>query len=775
MKKILLFFLFILSALLGISQNKPLSELIQSLSNYSSNNFQEKIFLHTNSNLWVAGETAWFKVYLLDSRSHQLSNTSSVVYFEILTRDNKVLLDSKIHMTNGEGYGQISIPPSLASDNYYLRAYTRWMKNFDSELYFHQPITILNTFRNLFELDEVKSETSLDVQFFPEGGQLIDGVANKVAFRATDNLGKGIDFSGVITNQNGDTVATIKSEKFGIGSFKLTPLKSEGLKAIINYEGRKFFFDLPSIQETGYSLMVSDTLNNLLSVLITLKGGILNQSVYLIGHTRQKVGFANSYILKNGNLLVTIDKKKFLPGISNLILFNENGLPVCERLIFIKPPDNYSLSVKVDKPETSTRKKVLLDINSFSSIDKSISVSVHRLDQLSQFSQPTIIDYLLLTSDLKGTIESPRYYLEASESEIDNLMLTHGWSRYKWENLSYNQLTKFIPEYRGHLLEAILTDVDGRPVEGAEGYINTPGARLEFSGAMSNSEGRILIKTNSKNYNKLILQTRASETNIKFISPFSNQYSSFKLPPIDLSPKYSSEIVRKSISMQLTDLMLEKKLIKYDSVKTPFYGIASESYKLDDYTRFPLMEEVFREYVKSVRIRKRDDNFVLKIMDQDKGILMEGESLVLLDGIPIFNINDLMSIDPLKIKYLDVVPSRYFAGQFEFDGILSYISYKGDLGELQVSPEAIIVNYEGLQQFKEFYSPRYETVPEINSRIPDGRHLLYWNPEVQISGNETKQLEFYTSDQPGRYKVIVQGITADGTPLYGETTFTVVR
>lgn len=154
---------------------------------------------------------------------------------------------------------------------------------------------------------------------------------------------------------------------------------------------------------------------------------------------------------------------------------------------------------------------------------------------------------------------------------------------------------------------------------------------------------------------------------------------------------------------------------------------------------------------------------------------MENESLVLLDGVPIFNVNDIMAFDPLKIKQLDVLPSRYFVGSLAFDGIVSYRTYKGDLGGFKFSPETVMIDYEGLQQYKEFYSPRYETVPEINSRKPDARHLLYWNPDVTIKGGETKQLEFYTSDQPGTYRIYVQGISENGTPLYGKTVFKVVR
>jgi len=119
------------------------------------------------------------------------------------------------------------------------------------------------------------------------------------------------------------------------------------------------------------------------------------------------------------------------------------------------------------------------------------------------------------------------------------------------------------------------------------------------------------------------------------------------------------------------------------------------------------------------------------------------------------------------------VPSRYFVGSLAFDGIISYRTYKGDLGGFKFDPETVILDYEGLQQYKEFYAPRYETVPEINSRTPDARHLLC--PDVKTNGKEPMQLEFYTSDQPGIYRVYVQGIAEDGTPLFGETSFNVIR
>ena len=756
-----------------MSQIEKFFETTQAFKEYSSRNVQEKIFLHTSANLWVAGESAWFKIHLVDSKSHQLSNTSKVVYIELLTADNKIVLDAKIQITKGTGQGHIVIPASFSSGNYYIRAYTRWMKNFPAEFYFHQPITILNTFRKVSE-QETPSKNSIEIHFFPEGGYLIDGTLQKVAFQAIDHRGNGINFSGVIVNHHGDTITNIKPVTFGIGAFELIPERSIKYKAIISYQNQNTIVDLPQIQGAGYAIRVLDTLDNQLKVSVILKGKT-DHLVHLIGHTRQQIKFANSYMLKDGKLEVTIDKNLLEPGISHFTLFNSDGQPVCERLIFTKPSNNSSLTLKTNKDQTTTRKQILLDIQSTLNSDKSLSVAVNRMDQLNQFSLPTIVSNLLLSSDLKGTIEAPEYYMTASDKEIDNLMLTHGWSRFRWENLNNDQPIIFMPEYRGHLLEANLTDNDGKPVIAEIGYISTPGKKIEFSGSKSDSQGKIFINSNFIGSKKLVLQTTEPQSNIKLLSPFSTQFATVKIPPVFLSEKNSREIIRKSVSMQIADTFGDSDKFKPETDSSAFYGTAPEIYLLDDYTRFPVMEEVMREYVKSVWVRKKGDQFTFKIVNRDKGDLLDGEALILLDGVPIFNVNDIMAFDPLKIKQLDVLPSRYFVGSLAFDGIVSYRTYKGDLGGFKFSPETVIIDYEGLQQQKEFYSPRYETVPEINSRIPDGRHLLYWNPEVKINGSEARQLEFYTSDQPGTYRVVVQGIAADGTPLYGETTFKVVR
>lgn len=766
--RILILLVSIFSPVFGHAQTKIFND--QPLLAWSKANPQEKIFIHTDKNLWIAGETSWFKVYLVNGQSHKPSNTSRVVYLELINSESQAVLQAKVELTNGFGKGQFNVPASISSGNYYLRAYTRWMKNYSSDFFYHQPITLINTFRRLFDTPE-HSNSDIDIQFFPEGGQWIEGLNHKMAFRAIDYTGKGIDFSGTIVDHNRDTVTRFASHKFGIGTFNMTPEASQEYTALIQYNGKIIPVKLPPADPSGFAMQVA---NNQTEFIINLQvKGFTDQSLFFLVHTRTHVKQALTLSLHDGRATIHLPKSELDAGISHITVFTSTGIPVCERLVFVKPTTR--LRVLPDREQTSTRKKITLTLNSETD-NANLSVSVMRDDSLQQFTQSNIVSYLLLSSDLKGTVESAAYYIDAPDSDIDNLMLTHGWSRFKWKELPESKPLQYLPEYRAHLMEAIVQDKQTQiPIPGVTGYISAPGKKIELAGAISDANGLLRVEANLLGTNKLILQSPHAQAVIGLKSPFAPIDTPIHLPPIRLSEKNTSALVDKTVSMQVTDTFGKHQGSVSPSDSSAFYGIVPETYLLDDYTRFPVMEEVMREYVKNVWVRKKGDQFIFKIVDRDKGEILENESLVLLDGVPIFNVNDIMAFDPVKIKQLDVVPSRYFVGSLAFDGIISYRTYKGDLGGFKFDPETVILDYEGLQQYKEFYAPRYETVPEINSRTPDARHLLYWNPDVKTNGKEPMQLEFYTSDQPGIYRVYVQGIAEDGTPLFGETSFNVIR
>jgi len=132
-----------------------------------------------------------------------------------------------------------------------------------------------------------------------------------------------------------------------------------------------------------------------------------------------------------------------------------------------------------------------------------------------------------------------------------------------------------------------------------------------------------------------------------------------------------------------------------------------------------------------------------------------------------------MAFNPRKVKKLEVTTRRWYIGSLSFPGIVSYTTYQGDLGGFKLNPKSVILNYEGLQQQREFYSPLYDSKNPGENRIPDQRYLLFWNPYTTLDANGHSQLEFNTSDIPGEYKIVVEGMVKDGAVGSTSSTFTV--
>ncbi len=142
--------------------------------------------------------------------------------------------------------------------------------------------------------------------------------------------------------------------------------------------------------------------------------------------------------------------------------------------------------------------------------------------------------------------------------------------------------------------------------------------------------------------------------------------------------------------------------------------------------------------------------------------MFDKDPLILLDGVPVFDVDKIMAYDPLKVQKLEVVASKYIWGPIVADGIVSYTTYKGDLPGYSLDPHDVILDYDGLQKQRIFYSPQYATEKEQQSRLPDFRDVLYWSPDVNTDAQGKGHLSFYTGDVPGKYLVELQGISGNG-------------
>lgn len=764
-------------AIYGYGQTDVAASLTNQLNKYSQQHFQEKIFTHTDKSFYVCGEIIWFKLYNTDAYLNKPATISKVAYVELLNAEHKPVLQAKIELHKGKGNGSFMLPFSLNSGVYVLRAYTKWMKNFSPDLFFEKRITVVNTLKKLNRAET--DTTKWDIQFFPEGGNLVSGLRSKVAFHAVDQNGRGITCKGIIVNQNNDTITSFESFRFGMGHFYFTPGKGNTYKAIVQSEGRVTEHNLPPAYETGYVIQLNSTDKQTIRLSVQSQNHG-NEAISLLVHTNQVVKLAQEKILSNGSAEFIVRQSELGEGISHFTIFNNRRQPVSERLFFKQPSEKLDIEVATNEKEYFLRNKVNVELISRvngQAAASDFSLAVFRVDSLLMVDQDDIQSYLWLSSELRGTIESPSYYFIPDNIQVeqagDNLMLTQGWSRFKWEDVlnDTKPMFQYLPEYEGPVVTGRLRErKSGLPARNTKAYLTIPGEKFVFRDATSDQYGNIFFNVD-KFYGStdIILQAHNQLNNSYIIDidlPFANNYSSRKYASLFIPEKWQEQLTSYSVGTQVENgYVRDKKLVFYlpESTDTSaFYGKPDKTYLLDDYTRFITMEEVMREYVSEVRVRKQPASFTYKVKNEPLNIFFDNDPLVLLDGLPVFDLSKLMEFDPLKIKRLDLITRKYFSGKDVVEGIVSYSTYKGNLDGFQLNPDALLVEYPGLQLQREFYSPIYETQQQAQSPLPDFRSLLYWSPDVQTDNKGSGSLSLYTSDKPGKYAVVVQGISTNG-------------
>ncbi|MBF9255326.1 hypothetical protein I2I11_18660 [Pontibacter sp. 172403-2] len=764
----------------SFAQTDTLRNLVQHFDAYRKATLQEKVYLHHDRPFYVCGETMWFKIYTVDGTLHQPLGMSKVAYVEVLDELQKPVLQAKVALKDGTCSGSFVLPMALNSGRYSIRAYTNWMKNFNPEFYFESPVTIVNTFVPP-GLPAKQDVAAYAVQFFPEGGNLIQDISSKVAFQVVDKkTGRGVAASGEIIDPDGRVVTTLQTLKFGIGNFTFTPAAASTYTALVRLpNGQVLRRPLPEVYAQGYSLHLEELNADQLKLSIAGAGQQAGP-VYLLGHARQMISVAEAATFNANTTSFVVDKGKLAEGITHFTIFNSRKQPVCERLYFKRPARRLQLTAETDKKQYLARDKVMLDIQTQASASQpvaaSLSLAVYRLDSLQASGATDMYTYLWLTSDLKGTIEQPEYYLTATgpqvEEATDNLMLTHGWSRFAWHDILQKQRSAYtyVPEYDGHFIKGKVTvAATGTPAPHITAYLAAPSRLIRTYNSTSDANGHIRFEV--KDFygpKEIVVQSDFRKDSIyhfEIFNPFSEKYAQQQFSPFSLPESLRQELTDRHLALQVQNTYSGKYQALFRAPATDsiaFYGKPDATYLLDDYTRFKVMEEVMREYVPGVQVRLRRDGFHYMVHDSPNERIFQDDPMVLLDGVPVFDIDKIMAFDPRKVRKLDVMTSKYFNGSQVYDGLVSYTTYQGDLAGFPLDARALLQEYEGLQQQREFYSPAYDTPLQRQSRLPDFRNLLYWSPDVLTGAGGKVAVQFYTSDLAGTYVAVVQGITKNG-------------
>ncbi|MEP5612462.1 MAG: MG2 domain-containing protein, partial [Cyclobacteriaceae bacterium] len=444
MKRIFLFvipFLFFSAAFLSEGADEVIQKLNEHLARYP----QEKAYIHFDKPYYSVGETIWFKAYLLGAEKSNPQALSSLIRAELIDPNNKIISKRELKVTQGGAAGDFLLPETLDPGKYTVRAYTNWMRNFDNDYFFRKSFEVVKTYVS-DSLQEVSSPAGgkLNMKFFPEGGDLVSGLASIVGFKVVDENGLGVNVIGEILDTSGTSLTTFESSFVGIGKFLLKPQYGINYYARISINGKSQEFQLPDTKQEGCIMRVNNGYKSDKVTVAITSNGVNLTSGFVIGHQN---GNVFSKIVNKGlksSFGIGLDSEIFPSGICHLTFFDASGTALTERIVLVKhEPVRVKVEMEADREVYETRQlaalKLKLTTADSSDVLGNVSVSITPKEIITYTANyQNIKNYLLLSSDLKGYIEQPEYYFQQSEESfraLDNLMLTQGWRRFTWKSV----------------------------------------------------------------------------------------------------------------------------------------------------------------------------------------------------------------------------------------------------------------------------------------------------------------------------------------------------
>lgn len=419
---------------------------------FADNFPREKAYLHFDNTSYYVGDTIWFKAYVTLAEKQMFSQISRPLYVELVDQTGHIADKQIIKLTQGEGNGQLVLPQSMLSGYYEVRAYTRWMLAFNEPQYFSRtfPIYQLSNSDKLersittYELNPsmenrpLETKEKLSVRFFPEGGQLVEGLTSQVAFKAESKNEGNIELSGTIYTKGGTAITSFETLHDGMGCFEYTP-SAQPAVAKVDFQGKKYEFTLPQALPNGYVL---STVNNAGALLVKVSCNTATpQDTLAVFISHQGRPYVHQLISCRADAPqeFILPTRKLPAGVLQVSLINRAGNTLCERFVFANPRAPLQLSAEglkeVYAPYAPIRCELQVRNAKGEPISGDVSVSIRdgiRSDYL-EYDNNIFTD-LLLTSDLKGYIHQPGYYFASpspqKQMELDILLMVHGWRKY---------------------------------------------------------------------------------------------------------------------------------------------------------------------------------------------------------------------------------------------------------------------------------------------------------------------------------------------------------
>ncbi len=799
----------------------PADTLLASLVNQWSGrqkNTAPAVFLHLDKGVYATGDPLWFSGYVLAPDTHQplvrtTADPENPVHVELTAPNGRLIQHQWARVKDGRTAGSFRLSDSLVTGTYRLRAYAE-ADSGNLRPAFERTVLIINglsVHSGIKPPDSLRTSDSLDVQFLPEGGHWVAGLPSRMGIKAL-RQGKGVAVTGRIRTAQGTEAGRFATNTLGMGSLSVTPLPHQTYVAEIATGTGYSPVALPPVDSTGLVLatdMVTDSTQLLVQIQAT--GQPAGQPVYLTVQSRGQVQQQTKLQLLNGKATLSIPAAKLPVGVVQVTVFDAQGRPRAERLVFV--PDRLApirAETVTDKATYQLRESMTVSLRVLDGYGDPLSImgsaSVTDAGQVAvDTSAATIQTHLLLTGDLRGPVEQPNQYLMSNRADsrraVDNLLLTQGWRRINWP-FSADQRPSATRPATGIRLTGQVFDKKNKLLPDASVLLTfTPRTGDSFArSARTDQQGHFwiddLLLTDTVTVGTRVMTTAFKPipaARVVLDAPGAYFATPDTLAPPDLlTTSFISAMQQRQASAP--DQYRDRTVRQLQEVTVRAAKPADDSYArrvslhgdADAVLLFDGKSRTFANAYEMMSGRVAGVQVLPKTLGQSGGIsggytvVVRGVSsfsganippLYILDGNYITENDEgtaLLMINPNEIERIEVLKNSGTTayGARGGSGVIAFFSKRPGAPKPGAgNPGEPAITLTGYLTEREFYTPRYTTPPDETANLPDRRDVLYWKPLLTTDGRGLTSFRFPLSDLARTIRITVQGITTDGRPV----------
>ncbi len=650
----------------------------------------------------------------------------------------------------------------------------------------------------------------IDLQFMPEGGDAIEMLPCRMAFKALNEFGKPADVEGEIYDSKGKCVSAFKSFHQGMGAFDFVPDSNQVYTArILKPSGIERIYQLPVIKAEGCALHLKGAKDDTYEFVIHSN---IHEKVYVVVQMRGEILYSESRELTEGTLnLPVLVNSKNRSGVAQITIFDDYERPLAERLFYISQNNKLSIEIKPNKTTYAPREKVEMELKvtdpNGKPIEGNFSMAVVN-DKIITFAddkQDNILSNLLLSSDLKGEIYEPSFYFDPKEEKapqaIDYLLLTQGWRRFTWSDVLHPEKGNMQEAERYDMLLGQITNNRGEGVKAKVVIVDEENQK--FVRLITGDGGRFSV-SNLDDFKMLQVFARPLDRKIKNIQINISQaapnvsagyngshvdFGKAKVAPV------ISETRRVSNSLSMDNVVRPEQVDR--RVSTIGFVMEDDAVALDEVVMVGYGVQRKSELTGSVstisteRLIAHNADVNSALQGQVAGIQVVNSSgapgtsssvvirgvssvtsnnqpLYVVDGVPVTGLPQLNPHDIDNINVLKGAASTAIYGSRAANGVIIistkdgyYDNYHRTRKYANNMARIWVGNTYAFEQVKEFYVPRYGQNESLNN-TQDMRETIYWNPSIVTDKKGKAKVEFYNSDELTTFRSIVEGIGYHG-------------